>query len=75
MMLEGHYLFDVLDGEYDFDKYKVIILADDVVADESLRKRLKEYIANSGKVLANGKSAFVPDTYDFLQTHWRQKNP
>ncbi len=56
MLLEGHFLFDVLDAEADFLRYKVVILPDAVRVSETLLSKLKAFTAGGGKVLATGTS-------------------
>lgn len=53
IMLEGKYLFDVIDFESDLNKYKVIILPDVIRADIDFAKRLREFCDCGGKVLCN----------------------
>lgn len=57
MLLEGHYLFDVIDLESDLDKYKVVILPDVIELKDRLLEKIKVYCQNGGKILASGKSA------------------
>ncbi len=57
MLLEGKYLFNVIDLEEDFLKYKVIILPDIIKPNTLLSEKLSEFIKNGGKVLATGESA------------------
>ncbi len=58
MLLEGKYLYDVIDTECDFFKYKVILLPDIVeVHDAELIAKLNGYVAGGGKILASGVSA------------------
>jgi hypothetical protein len=56
ILLEGHYLHNVIDIEEDFEKYKVIILPDAILLNEELKNKLKQYIKQGGKILATGKS-------------------
>lgn len=56
MLLEGKYLFDVLDTECDFSKYKVIILADRISVKGELFDKLSAFVKNGGKILASGES-------------------
>ena len=56
IMLEGKYLFDIIDTDMDFEKYKVIILPDVIFIDEELRKKLNDFLKHGGKILATGKS-------------------
>ena len=56
MLLEGKYLFDIIDGEAEFGNYKLIILPDSVLPDETLAEKLRAYLAAGGKLLASGES-------------------
>lgn len=56
MLLEGKYLYDLIDEESDFGKYKVLILPDVIEIGEELEARLKAFIDAGGKILASGKS-------------------
>jgi hypothetical protein len=56
ILLEGHFLFDVLDGEMDFSKYKMIILPDEIRISDSLKIKLQNYLAGGGKLLLTGTS-------------------
>ncbi|MRN57286.1 alpha-amylase family protein [Paenibacillus monticola] len=61
ILLEGHYLFDVVDTEADWDKYKVIILPDAILITGSLQTKLAAFLAKGGKLLATGRSGLSPD--------------
>jgi len=56
ILLEGKYLFNVIDTDEVFSKYKLIILPDSIVLDENLTQKIKRYVADGGKILATGKS-------------------
>jgi len=56
IMLEGKYLFDVIDTEEPLDKYKLLILPDHVRLDEFLTAKIRAFAAKGGKVLATGDS-------------------
>ncbi len=78
ILLEGKYLFDVIDTEEDFNKYKVIILPDRVRISDELKLLLNSYVNNGGKILATGESgmnisgnAFAID----LGVTWMSNNP
>lgn len=78
IMLEGKYLFDVIDFESDLSKYKVIILPDVIRADTDFAKRLREFCDCGGKVLATGKSALYENSNEFclnLGAEWIKENP
>ena len=57
ILLEGKYLFDYIDIDEDFAKYKLIILPDRIRVNARLREKLAEYAARGGKILASGISA------------------
>ena len=65
IMLEGKYLFDVIDFESDLSKYKVIILPDVIRADIDFAKRLRKFCDCGGKILATGKSALYENSNEF----------
>lgn len=78
IMLEGKYLFDVIDFESDLSKYKVIILPDVIRADTDFAKRLREFCDCGGKVLATGKSALYENSNEFclnFGAEWIKENP
>lgn len=59
ILLEGKILFDVIDLEADFSKYKVIILPDRIRIDAPLKEMLDKYISAGGKILATGESGLL----------------
>ncbi len=65
MLLEGNYLFDILDLQSDFTKYKVLILPDEATVDDTLRPLLESYVKQGGKLLASGSSGLTPDRTRF----------
>ncbi|GLX66730.1 beta-galactosidase trimerization domain-containing protein [Paenibacillus glycanilyticus] len=65
MLLEGNYLFDVIDKEHDFNAYKVMILPDYVAVDDELRGKLEGFLQHGGKVLATGWSGLDPEGNEF----------
>ena len=56
MLLEEKHLFDVIDLEADFSRYKLIVLPDLITLDDDLAGRLKAYLASGGKLLMSGLS-------------------
>ena len=56
MLLESKFLFDVLDLESDFSKYKVIILPDIIRIAPRFAQKLQDYVKQGGKLLATGIS-------------------
>ena len=69
ILLEGKYLFNVIDAEADLGGYKVIILPDEERITPALKEKLDAFIAKGGKLLASGKSGLYADqnafVYDF----------
>lgn len=56
MLLEGKYLYDVLDQECDFGKYKLIILPDIIKLTPELTDKLRRFVDGGGKLLCTGLS-------------------
>ena len=54
MLLEGKYLYDVLDAECDFSKYKLIILPDIIKITPKIADKILTFVKNGGKVLCSG---------------------
>lgn len=78
MLLEGNYLFDVIDLEGAFDLYKVLILPDIISVNQELEGKLKAYVAAGGKLLVTGKSGLRVDKEEFgldLGVTYEGKNP
>lgn len=65
MLLEGKYLFDLIDLETPFENYKLVILPDAIPTDEKLAARLNAYTAAGGKLLVTGKAGMKPDGSGF----------
>ncbi len=56
ILLEGKYLFDVVDTETDLSAYKIVILPDCALLDTNLEHKLKAFVEGGGKILASGIS-------------------
>lgn len=61
MLLEGHYLFDVVDAESDLSRYKVVILPDCERIVPALQEKLNAFLNGGGRILASGKSGLYED--------------
>ncbi len=59
---EGHFLFDVIDRDGDFERYKVIIMADNQELTPAAIERLREYVRKGGNVLATYWASLRPAT-------------
>ena len=57
ILIEGKYLFDFIDLECDFSKYKVIVLPDNVKCVGEVEEKLRAFVSGGGKILATGESA------------------
>ncbi len=66
ILLEKHYLFDIIDTEGDFDNYKLLILPDNIMLDKALADRINKYLANGGKLIATGNSCTDVESGEFL---------
>ncbi len=55
-LLEGKYLFNIVDQYEDLTPYKLVILADFGRLDEEMTAKIKAYVAGGGKILCSGKS-------------------
>src|SRR4029077_7884426 len=53
--------FDVLDLSGRFERYRLLILPDEIPVDAALAERLKSYLAAGGKVLASWHSGLGDD--------------
>ena len=56
ILLEGKHLFDIIDEEADFSRYRVLILPDQVLLCDALAGRLRAYLENGGRMLLSGCS-------------------
>lgn len=65
MLLEGKFLFDVIDQEQEFSAYRVLILPDYIAVDNRLGAKLKKFVDGGGKILATGWSGLDPDGTGF----------
>ena len=77
ILLEGKFLFDVVDEIDDFNKYKLLILPDKITVTPGLKVKLEAYLASGGKVLASGESGLLPDGGGFalnLGAKWISEN-
>jgi hypothetical protein len=66
VLLEGHFLFDVIDQDMDFAPYKVLILPDEVNVGPALKAKLDAYLAKGGKLFLSGASGVAADGAGFL---------
>lgn len=76
MLLEGKYLFDILDRESDLTPYKVVILPDIISVDGAMKEKLDAFVAAGGKLLASGDSTITDGhlLYDLGCTYHGKSN-
>ena len=58
ILLETHRLYNFIDLEEDFNKYKLLILPDSWQLDSALKAKVDEFLENGGKLLLSGASGF-----------------
>ncbi|HZV72247.1 MAG TPA: beta-galactosidase trimerization domain-containing protein [Conexibacter sp.] len=56
LLMERHLQFDVVDGEADFERYRLVLLPDGIDVDAALAARLNAYLADGGAVIAAQRS-------------------
>ena len=74
LFLEAHIPFDRIDETIDFNNYKVLILADELRPDATLRRRLDAFIAAGGRLILSGNSILKAENDELafdlpVQTH------
>lgn len=65
ILLEGHFLFDVIDRQCDFGKYKMLVLPDVITIDEEIERKLRAYLESGGKLFLSGRSGLKNDETGF----------
>lgn len=76
MMLQSHYLYDIIDADCEFSKYSVLILPDRIRLDDNLQTLLKDFVDNGGKLLVTGESGLMLDKDEFgldLGIHYQRR--
>ena len=65
ILLEGKYLYDIIDRESDFASYKLLILPDTIRVDAELKQRLEAFVSAGGKLLLSGESGLWESKDEF----------
>jgi len=65
ILLEGKYLYTVIDAECDFSAFKLLVLPDTARVNEKLAEKLRAYVKNGGKLLLSGESGLYTDHDEF----------
>lgn len=66
VLLESHLPFDLVDTEMDWNKYKFLLLPDEVRISEKLRSKLDTFMKNGGKLILSGTSGMALDKDEFV---------
>lgn len=66
ILLEAHIPFDLVDCSMDFDKYKFLLLPDNVRLDATVLAKVKQFQAKGGKLILSGKSGMAIDKDEFV---------
>ncbi|MCH6257539.1 hypothetical protein MLD52_13340 [Puniceicoccaceae bacterium K14] len=66
LLLESHYLFDLIDGDMAFDGYKLLIMPDDIRVSAELKIKLDAFLGRGGKLMLTGESGLNEDGTELL---------
>ncbi|MEG2985354.1 MAG: beta-galactosidase trimerization domain-containing protein [Peptostreptococcaceae bacterium] len=66
MLQELSYQFDIIDGNIDFNRYKLIIIPDVIKGDQNLKDKLEAYVEKGGKVIGTYDSLDLNEKIDFF---------
>jgi hypothetical protein len=66
LLVEAGHQFDVIDDAMDFSRYKLLVVGDSWTADEKTARRLDDYVATGGRVLATYESGMDAGKTEFL---------
>lgn len=61
ILLESHMLYNFIDQEEDFGKYRLILCPDRICVTPALRAKLERYLQGGGKLLLSGRSGLDAD--------------
>ncbi len=61
MLQELRMQFDIVDTQQDLSTYKLLILVEAIPVNESLAKKISDFIAKGGKVIANHRAGLTPE--------------
>lgn len=66
LLRECNFLFDIIDTDMEFNRYKVILIPDYGIIDEPLEEKLVAYMKQGGKLYLSGTSGKRADTDEFI---------
>jgi hypothetical protein len=61
MLLELHEMFDVVDIDADFSRYRLLVLPDTVTLNDVLRGKIEGFLARGGRLILSGASGMTSD--------------
>ena len=61
MLLEGKYLYNIIDSECDLNDYKLVIFPDAVEFNEVFAEKVNSYLLSGGKIILSGRSGLCAD--------------
>ena len=70
ILQEGRHQFDLIDGECDWSRYRVVILPDEVVLNDALAQKVRAYLDAGGALLCTGRSGLREDGSGFALNHF-----
>ncbi len=62
MLIESHHMFDLVDQQMDWSRYKVLILPDKITLDQSLAETILGYLEQGGTLIASHESGLDRET-------------
>ncbi|WP_157949909.1 alpha-amylase family protein [Vallitalea okinawensis] len=66
LLLDSHFDFDIVHSIEDMERFKAIILPDEVTLEQEWARALKEFQAKGGSLLIMGESALDKDKKEFM---------
>lgn len=65
MLQEGGHQFEIVDSSHDISGFKVVILPDNIPVSDGLAKKLEDYLAKGGSIIASYESGLNPEKTAF----------
>lgn len=70
MLGELNYTYDIIHEHHDLNRYKVIIMPDDISVTPVLQQKLEDFIKQGGGVISSGRSGLNPEGTAFALDEW-----
>ena len=68
---ELHYGYEILHPDMDISRFKLVILPEGVLVNDSLKEKLEKFIADGGKILSTGSGGLrAPKNWPPVQRHY-----